>query len=752
VKVKLPIIGQVWTNEPQSAPVTATKKTSASKEKLTVGQLGAGFLDLSMSSNSLVNDKTISEKLLRSFVGWVYANVSVLAEEISKMEFELYQIKLVKGEIELVELDSHPLLDLLDRFNPFTTTSEAMYMTEAHLELAGDTFYLLDSATSPKNIFILQPDMVTVNPGAATEAYNIQSYDYKIRENGKSKIVTYPADRVIHIKNPNPSNPYRGKSVVEAAATTIDIDTLSEQFLKKFFENGAVPNFALSSDQRISKEDIDRMTLDLKKTYGGIRGAFKTLILGGGLKPVTVQQSGKEMQLLEIENNMRDKLMALFKNTKASLGIVEDVNRANAEATLLGWKQSVIKPKMQRIVDTLNEFLVPRFGDNLLLTFTDPVPQNEAEDIDQVVALMGTNVRQTITVNEARAIIGQDPLPGDEFDQIQTAPQNTFVAPPVDPNAKRWKAAMERVDYKSHFRRLGVYQQQRQFRDIYEVAREMAKKIVQARHRKAVTKTEKAEAERQRYRSVSNEQALEYWSKQIQITEVMEKRFKDRIDRFILAIEEKAVSNLHSSVPKNYKKTKTEIKAFDLFDPEVEIQAGIDLFTPLVEEMAVLAANEAYQLMKINAIYHPSARLKERVATAVKEFTESFVGTDRDQLTKILTDALESGQSVAEIERAIREEFGHYRREQSLKIARTETLRASNEGALDAFKQSGVVEAKQWLTAEDDRVDEECAELDGQIVSLGKDFFETNYGSGEQPPLHPNCRCVLLPVLLGAGE
>jgi hypothetical protein len=54
--------------------------------------------------------------------------------------------------------------------------------------------------------------------------------------------------------------------------------------------------------------------------------------------------------------------------------------------------------------------------------------------------------------------------------------------------------------------------------------------------------------------------------------------------------------------------------------------------------------------------------------------------------------------------------------------------------------QSGVVVGKSWLTAGDDRVDEDCmaAETDGVIP------LNASFSNGDSaPPDHPNCRCVL---------
>jgi len=65
-------------------------------------------------------------------------------------------------------------------------------------------------------------------------------------------------------------------------------------------------------------------------------------------------------------------------------------------------------------------------------------------------------------------------------------------------------------------------------------------------------------------------------------------------------------------------------------------------------------------------------------------------------------------------------------------IARTETLRAHNEGRMAFYRQVGVTKV-QWLTADDERTCPECAPLDGKVFEIG-----------EAPalPRHPGCRCA----------
>lgn len=746
MRAKLPIIGQIATGRDAEA-----KTTSKVVEKLVQSEMGAAFLDL--STKNLSGYKTISERLLTSFNGWVFANVSVLSEEISKMEFELYRAEMQNGQMVYVEVEEHPLLDLLDQWNSFTPSSQAIYLLETFLELTGDAFIVVDGAgENINNLFLLQPDKVELVIGDANDDFMVTKYIYKDNVDGRQVEVEYSPDEIIHIKTPNPINPYRGKSVVEAAAMDIDTDNLAQEMIKMFFKNGAVPSVVLTSDQRITKDDIHRLQVDLKRTYGGVKNAFKSMILGNGLKPVTLSQSTKEMQFLELELAMRDKIMAMFKNTKASLGITEDVNRANAEATLLSWKQSVIKPKMKRIVDTLNEFLVPRYGDNLILTYDDPVPEDSTEEIVLAKDLYAAGI---ITLNEAREEADYDPV---ENGDVLIGGQDILEMPeqPEVEEEKQMPSNIRLVDYKKHFRRNKVFSKYDAYKALYSDAHEVAHKLLTPKEKGAVQPPESRESQ-----YFTNDQVWTYFAKQEKLVDAHEQIFATKVEQFIDGLEEKAISNLPAAVNKKYKK-----KQFMLFDPETEIQAGIDLFTPLQEEIAKLSAMEAFNLLDTKKGYLPSENLLNNIANSTKLFTESFVDTDVKKLNSILQSGLEQGQSVAQLGTAISTAFGDFKKSQVQRIVRSEVLRASNLGQMDAYKASGVVSGMQWLTAPGSRTCEYCAPLNGKTVKLNQSFFKKgeswlgdaetplvlDYTTIKTPPLHPNCRCTIIPVLKDITE
>lgn len=51
----------------------------------------------------------------------------------------------------------------------------------------------------------------------------------------------------------------------------------------------------------------------------------------------------------------------------------------------------------------------------------------------------------------------------------------------------------------------------------------------------------------------------------------------------------------------------------------------------------------------------------------------------------------------------------------------------------------------QWNAVNDERLCPICAPLDGKIVPKPTSFVSTVFGIN-QPPVHPNCRCVILPL------
>ncbi len=296
--------------------------------------------------------------------------------------------------------------------------------------------------------------------------------------------------------------------------------------------------------------------------------------------------------------------------------------------------------------------------------------------------------------------------------------------------------ALKSIDVKAVMRSRGIYIEQKINRDLKEAAMDTARQII--RNRK------KTVADPPIHAQFSNDELMTYWEKQIHIVDILEKKFTMKVEQFIGKIVNDFLSHLESEIATTKRLKKWQMKDyFSDNEDNLKAQAQLD-FTPLLIDQAVLAGQEAFKLIGMDDIYTPFA-LRKQITENVTKFTDSMLETDRQKLIDLVTGGIENGDSIPAIRGAIQNAFETIQKNQAQLITRTEVLRASNQGALDAYKQSGVVEGKQWLTA---GATDECAAFEGMVESLGGSFYssESAFTDGD-PPLHPNCRCVLIPVL-----
>ena len=73
-------------------------------------------------------------------------------------------------------------------------------------------------------------------------------------------------------------------------------------------------------------------------------------------------------------------------------------------------------------------------------------------------------------------------------------------------------------------------------------------------------------------------------------------------------------------------------------------------------------------------------------------------------------------------------------------VARTETRSAVTQASLDSYRDAGLTQV-EWLTA--DGGCEEC----GGYEDMGPVDIDEGFGDVDGPPAHPNCLCVILPVI-----
>ena len=80
----------------------------------------------------------------------------------------------------------------------------------------------------------------------------------------------------------------------------------------------------------------------------------------------------------------------------------------------------------------------------------------------------------------------------------------------------------------------------------------------------------------------------------------------------------------------------------------------------------------------------------------------------------------------------------------ALTIAITEQNRAMSFSSIERYKEAGL-QKMEWAVSDPCNI---CAKNEGQVIQIGQTFASGD----QQPPAHPHCRCVLLPVIPGMED
>lgn len=703
------------------------------------------------------NPKT--KNYLNAYAGWVYACVKARATDVSRIELNLFKVKDRKtGEVE--KIAEHDILSVLRSVNEFMTFRELIKGTQSYKDLAGEAFWWLvkSGKTGDENRKILQiwplrPDWMTVITD--NKAF-IKGYRYEVPGN---EPVLFDIDEIIHFKEFNPVNAYRGLSIVRAAAWTIDTDDFAEKYNRNFFKNSAIPPTVLSTEQKLQPAQIDRMRAEWRKEYQGPSKYGKMAILEGGLELKAFSISQKDMEFLSGQGFTRDKIFALFQTPKTVLGMTENVTVSNAEATDLIFSKRVVKPAMEDIRDTLNEFLLPQFkdGDDLFFEITDPVPQDEEAKSKKNESLFKTG---SITQNEIRSREGLDEVEGlDRFYlPLKLQPIST------DGSETEKGKSITHKNYKEI--KVNIPPDRIKQKLINDLKKNVTKQILSRvlKLKGVEFKKEKKEEPELQPSKLSDDVKEAFWKQLVGKSEHIEDEYLRKIRQFFKDQRKRVLNRLEGK--KAVKISKNDIEDIIISVP-AENKIAAEITVPILSQMVEEAGNDALDLVGFEdlAFDMTTPAVRQYITDGSLKGIKATNRVTKKKLRAVLSQGIDDGLSIPQLAKEIDAVYEEANKVRSLRIARTEVSKAVNTGTLEGYKQSGVVAGKEWFTALDERVCQWCDPMHGKIKSndinffqqgetfLGKEGGTLNFQLDDvgAPPLHPNCRCVLIPITI-SGE
>lgn len=713
------------------------------------------------------------DEYLKSATGWVYGCITRIADAVASVPIRLYESS---KDGEITEVMQHPALDLLAKVNNYTTQHDHMWLTQQYLELVGEAPWFVsrgkDGKQEPDSMLLLRPDRLSIIPNKDAKAESpILKYVYKTDDN---QTVDIAVEELIFLKYPDAINIFRGKGTLMAAAKTVDIDNFSEDYNRRFFYNSARPDSILSTEQKLSSPQRLALQQQVRKLYQGGDKAHKTAILESGLKWTPMSISAKDMDFLAQQKYDMTKIFSIFGVPKTIMSVADDVNLANAKVGEYIFSKYTVKPKMTRIVAQLNEFLLPMFkgSEALFFSFDNTVQ----EDVIARVARYDSGLSKGwLTINEVRyeenledigaagdaTYVPNSIVPIEMAGQTQPTPgQQNGVGKKYSAPGQSRRGIVERS--------AGGFSRVMRHWDLVkknlEVKKELHKKIEQSLNKidkfaLAMAKKLVLQKKHREIRKEADRHAVvaDFTDSYVKSINTHEKKFTVTMQTIF---EEQAKKVLGKFPSKSIKADPTV--SFDdiSLDEQDETQIMVNVFDPL---MTAAVAEAGARAAKLAGSTFDLAT--EAVQDYLKNRTFKFAGEVNAEtnalLQTALADGVAAGESIPQLKARVQELFDGMQDYRAERIARSEVVRASNFAATEAYDQSGVVEGVQWIVTPDDRLCPYCEELDGKTISLGDNFFnkgdtvtgsdnstfDLNYEDVEFPPLHPNCRCTVVPIV-----
>jgi len=335
------------------------------------------------------------------YTEWVYAGFSKVAYSLARVEWQLFQVA-KNGDAKEVQ-DSHPLLGLLYRFNGKSTRFDAMAKTILGFLTDGEVGWYIGERKGNKPISIHVIMRAGYKVTKKDEFENVVGYGLKQGNDWKE----IPATDLLVIKNVNPSG-NDGYPVLSALKDVAETDWFISQWNKNLMKNDGSMSAIVKVPGALDAKQSAILRKQVEDTYAGYENAHKIAVLGNGAEIVNNSVNPKDADFINGRSFNRDLILSIIGAPKTILGLDNGVTKATAETAERIFAKYTLEPIMEQVIEWLNEYLVPTFGDNLWLMFKPFA----TEDSEQKLNETDKGYNRWLTTNEARAQYGFDPIVG----------------------------------------------------------------------------------------------------------------------------------------------------------------------------------------------------------------------------------------------------------------------------------------------------------------------------------------------------
>ena len=358
----------------------------------------------------------------------VYSAIKIRQDAIVRVPLRVLS-RAPRGTSAVPVGPDHPVQRLLDSPNRFWTGGDLWRATETYLGLWGSAYWGLerDDRGRVVEIWPLRSDRVRVVPDP--ESY-VKGFVYVGRG---QRLVPYVAEDVVWIRYFNPLDEYSGLSPIAPLRLSVDMGMDALRASRNNLSNESAPGLFIETSDAPTESEVAEFYQRWESRFRGVDNVRRPVLLGGGMKAANLGFSPKDMEYLQTLRWSLEDVSRVYGVPKAMLGDMERITFSNfATARRVFW-QDVMVPQMTFLRESLEQMLLPNFGDPALSLRFDTSEVEALKESENDKATRRRSVRRRGRDDHQRGAPRHEPAPRGVGRRASAAPA------PRGPGAARGK-------------------------------------------------------------------------------------------------------------------------------------------------------------------------------------------------------------------------------------------------------------------------------------------------------------------------
>lgn len=668
------------------------------------------------------------------------------------------------------EVPAHPIMDLLANPNVDESGYDLTWVCQMYQELCGRVGWLkVGKGGMPMQLRTLMPQYlkpVYSDPGG--ERF-FKGFEYGTDISSTLKLTT---DDVCYFKKPDVTDLAGGMGPLEVGLHVSDAEQAIHQARWQMFQMGSMIQYAVVTQGTLGEETRKSIITSWQQRFSGVRNWFKKpIVLDQGTDLKRISDPPKDMALSDaLRDVIRD--VCIQFGVPVSMLTTEGGNKlgetSNAEQGSSDYVQNTLIPRLRRNEAVLNAQLLPDFGDGYLLAYVLPHSEDEKGKAE-VSALWTSNGIKTI--NEVREELELAPIEGGDVPRFGGTALTKLDAPAPEPfgfgggpradgvgTPPAPDDAAEPEDDMPEPEPEDDAQPVEKSRSVVEVKPKLSKpKAYRQSHEAVYGCGHKAEPEPgEPFNPAAFPDIAELAGG---VTSVI-----DRMRAQILG----GLTGTKANGPTSAELDRIFQQSGYSYDEWVsvmtaELERGLRTFIEQGAQVGRMALASDVVGVSFDLANPKVAEFLDRYRLQFREAAASTVASVEADTRRALQEGLIAGDSIGGLEKRLNEAYDGFTPYRAELIARTESARAYSAGHEAAWVESPNVVGKRWNLAP--RACAACEAVAAQFNQAkigqpfvrkgttlqlpGGDTFAVDFGDVDGPPLHPNDRCTISPILSG---